>query len=295
MAVNCNISVLPFYKSKDLWNSRKWYAFGRRYKLLCPANRLLPFQFTVPSGDGTPEVTALESYDADTGEMDSGMDYLSMFAGNGGNVTDYSDEYGSSSNVVFPSAGTHDAMPLGWRYLKMTVGGEDYYSEEFCVVPSDMYGTTLVEWGNADDITMTGSVIKADAGNDIPFVNMLYLEAADVSRPEYLFEEEIQRRNGFDFPERQLSEKRYRFTCLLPEYVLDAFRAAPMADMLRVTDRHGLSYQVDHMSFDVEWTDGGDLAIVTVEFETDTAIFKVGRGQFADYNNDYLNDFFNGD
>lgn len=295
MTTNCNISVIPFYTSKSLRHREQWYAFGQRFKLCVPANRILPFQFVIPSGTSPVSVTDAKLYDADTDtEKTLQSDLLDTLNLLGLTLSEYSDNYGESVSVIYPANGTHSALPTGYHYITLTIGGVVYYSEEFCVVPSSYMETmTRIEWGNADDIRMTGSAIRASAG-DTPFVNTLYLEGCDISRPNYLFEEEVKVRNGFDFPERQLSEKQYSFDTVLPEYLLDAIRIAPMSDMLRVTDKFGREYQCDHMTIDSTWSDGGDLAIASFTFETNTAVVKIGRGQFADYNDDYLNDYFNG-
>lgn len=49
MTQNNNFSVLPFYDKLERQHKNKPYAFGAIYPLITPANRLLPFQFEIPS------------------------------------------------------------------------------------------------------------------------------------------------------------------------------------------------------------------------------------------------------
>ena len=44
MIPNNNLSVLPWYRSIQEQNARRWWVYNRVYPLFCPALYLLPFQ-----------------------------------------------------------------------------------------------------------------------------------------------------------------------------------------------------------------------------------------------------------
>ena len=178
----------------------------------------------------------------------------------------------------------------GQYYLEMTDGVQTWYSEIFTVV-QQMSSYLKIEWYNDEDLVFDGGRIVFASPR---FHNFLYF-ATEVGKPEYTFEEEGESRDGFFFPEKQLSEKRYKCTILAPEYLCDVMRLIRMCDHVRVTDKYGRIYDCDQFLITPEWQDQGDLASVEIEFETDTVVKKIGRGYTvpsgADFNNDYNNDY----
>ena len=122
----------------------------------------------------------------------------------------------------------------------------------------------------------------------------MYL-CTELGKPEYQFEEEGENRDGYFFPEKQISEKTYRAMCLAPEYLCDVMRFIRMADYVVITDKYGRSYDCDTFLITPKWQTQGDLASVEIEFETATVVKKIGRGYTitnkGDYNNDFNNDF----
>ena len=138
-----------------------------------------------------------------------------------------------------------------------------------------------------------------DAGTivykDPAFKNVLYLQA-DIAKPEYPFEEEGEIRDGYFFPTKQISEKRYRFNFLASEYLLDVMRFIRMSDYAEI-EYHGQRYSLDTFLITPEWESNGDVADVEAVFDTATVAKKIGlgfiksqRGDFnADFNNDYNN------
>ena len=95
--------------------------------------------------------------------------------------------------------------------------------------------------------------------------------------PEYAMTEDGEERDGRFFPIKQISEKKYHFKCILPEYACDCIRLAGLSDVVKITDQYGREYDVEHIEFDVSWLDGGALAEVDVTFETDTVVKKIGK------------------
>ena len=116
-----------------------------------------------------------------------------------------------------------------------------------------------------------------------------------IRETEYKFEEEGEERDGYFFPEKQISEKTYKCTILAPEYLCDVMRFIRMADYVRVTDKYGRNYDCDTFLITPKWQTQGNLASVEIEFETATVVKKNGRGYIiankGDFNNDFNNDY----
>jgi hypothetical protein len=189
--------------------------------------------------------------------------------------------------------GQHEAFTQldGQYYLEVvTSGNPTLYSEVFTVV-QNMQPYLKIEWYNDEDLIFDGGRFVF---NNPRFHNYLYF-AAEVGKPEYTFEEEGEQRDGYFFPEKQLSEKRYKCTILAPEYLCDVMRLIRMCDHVRVTDKYGRVYDCDQFLITPEWQDQGNLASVEIEFETDTVVKKIGKGYAVpsgtDFNNDYNEDY----
>jgi hypothetical protein len=194
--------------------------------------------------------------------------------------------------ILFPAIFPISSIVMfdGQHYLTLTDGVETWYSEVFTIV-QDMSPYLKIEWYNDENLVFDGGQFVF---NNPRFHNFLYF-ATEVGKPEYTFEEEGESRDGFFFPEKQLSEKRYKCTILAPEYLCDVMRLIRMCDHVRVTDKYGRIYDCDTFLITPDWQEQGDLASVEIEFETDTVVKKIGRGYTVpsgmDFNNDYNNDY----
>ena len=113
---------------------------------------------------------------------------------------------------------------------------------------------------------------------------------ADIAKPEYIFEDESEERDGYTFPIKQISEKRYKFSFLASEYLLDVMRFIRMADFVQITYQ-GKTFLPDSFLITPEWEKEGDVAVVKAEFDTDTVVKKLGLGYLrptgGDFNVDY--------
>ena len=158
-----------------------------------------------------------------------------------------------------------------------------------------MQGTSYlqIEWYDVENMVFDGGQIVY---TNPKYKNRLYL-CTQLGKPEYVFEEEGEERDGYFFPEKQISEKTYRFIILAPEYLCDVMRIIRMSDFVTVTDNYGRVYPCDTFLITPKWQTQGNLASVEVEFQTATVIKKIGRGYITptggDFNNDYNNDFKN--
>lgn len=283
MTTNNNLSVLPFYTEISEQDWRKSYAYGDVYPLFSQAGFLLPFQIVRDHRANTiTNVVLFRKDGTQVGEitnsiLEAGLTIV-PFALLGYDV------------ILFPAIFPMFSMNDGQYYISISDGVETWYSEVFTVV-QDMSAYLKVEWYNDENLVFAGGqcVFKNPR-----FHNFLYF-ATEIGKPEYTFEEEGENRDGYFFPSKQLSEKRYKFTILAPEYLCDVMRIIRMCDYVRITDKYGRNYDCDTFLITPEWQEQGNLAKVVVEFETDTVVKKIGKGFLvptgADFNEDYNNDY----
>lgn len=289
MIPNNNLSVLPWYTSLDQQNARKWWVYNRVYPLFTPAGFMLPFQILRPHRAGN-TISYFRIYKADgtlvgnyTTEIQQQGITIKKFEALGYDVIVY-----GSQLPVFTS------MLNGQYYATLNDGTQTWYSEIFTVV-NDIEPYLKIEWWDDQDFTMDAGTIVYKYSNNTQFKNVLYLPA-DIAKPEYIFDEEGETRDGYFFPTKQISEKKYRFTFLAPEYLLDVMRFIRMADFAEITS-NGQRYSLDTFLITPEWEDNGDIASVQAEFDTATVAKKIGLGyikaQRGDFNDDFNNDFNN--
>lgn len=285
MIQNNNISVLPWYTSIEQQNHRKSYAYGTIYPLFTPKRTLLPFQ--IIRNTSSRNITRAQLYDKNgvlfaditTALKETGL-HIVPFASLGYDV------------IVYPSLLPFAIdTPDGIYYARMTDGVNVWYSEMFTIV-GDLSGYLKIEWYDVENFVFdAGQIVYQNP----KFHNVLYL-CTELGKPEYTFEEEGETRDGYFFPEKQISEKTYRCMALAPEYLCDVMRFIRMSDKVFVTDKYGRQYDCDTFLITPKWQTQGDLASVEIEFETATVAKKIGRGYITpgrkgDFNNDFNNDF----
>ena len=286
MTPNNNISVLPWYDSINLQNSRKSYAYGNIYPLYTPANFMLPFQIMRPT-------------------RANGVESMKIYHRTGTLYADVTENMGETGlRVVRFEEDGYDVivytgiLPMalnqsdGVYYAVLSDGVQTWYSEMYTVVQS-VDGYMRIQWWDVEDLVFDAGRVVYD---NPKFKNTLYL-CAELGKPEYEFEEEGEERDGYFFPEKQISEKTYKCTILAPEYLCDVMRLIRMADYVEVRDKYGQLYKCDTFLITPEWQVQGDLASVEIEFQTDTVVKKIGRGYVlrdkGDFNSDFNNDYDN--
>jgi hypothetical protein len=276
---NNNLNVLPFYTNIEEQNHRKEYAFGNVYTLISPTSKLLPFQIvrekqSTPSAVGVFQLINFKTGAATNilSEMVAAGFALKLFA-------DF-DLLINYSALAFGSAFT---MAPGQYYVRITDAENEWFSDVFTVV-EDLSKYLKLEYWDSQNLEYSGGLI--DYAH--PYKNYCYLQTA-IGKPEYPFEEEVENRDGFTFVEKQVSEKKYKFTFLAPEYLCDALRIVRMHDFANIYTL-GRKYSVENIIFTPDWQTQGDIASVSVEFECDTVIKKIGAAN-AIPNGDFANDF----
>ena len=284
MTPNNNLSVLPWYDSIERQNARKWWVYNKVYPLFTPAGFMLPFQ--VMREHRTNEIVSFRIYKRDNSLVG---DFTQVMKETGLKVVNPIGEREIDVIVYSGLLPAFTKFANGQYYAVMSDGVQTWYSEMFTIV-NDISGYLKLEWWDVDDFYMDEGVIIYKSPL---FRNKLYL-CADIAKPEYIFEEDGETRDGYFFPAKQISEKRYHFTFLASEYLLDVMRFVRMADYAQITKNEQV-YKLDTFLITPEWEDNGDVASVDAEFDTATVAKKIGRG-FAtttngDFNNDYNNDF----
>lgn len=291
MTPNNNFSVLPFYPSdlRSEMQNAKWWVYGRIYPLYTLAGYLPPFQIIRPHQSGS-GISTFRLYKPD-GTLVG--DYTQQFRDAGVVIKKYSSR--GYDIIIYPGvASIWPALDNGQYYCRVYDGYVYYYSDIFTVV-NDIEPYLKLEWWDLDDFYMDAGAIAYKFSNNSQFKNILYLPS-DIAKPEYIFEEEGETRDGYFFPSKQISEKRYKFNFLAPEYLLDVMRFIRMADFVQIT-YHGQIYSLDTFLMTPEWESNGDLAKVQVEFDTATVAKKLGVGyikaQRGDFNDDFNADYNN--
>lgn len=288
MIPNNNLSVLPWYSSIEQQNARKWWVYGRVYPLFTPAGFILPFQILLPYRS-SPSMSECVLYDANTNMVvDSNV---ASKLNNTGFVFKQFSGRGYTVGVYPGLLPAFTSLNNGRYYLRITIDGVYYYSEIFTVVNDIQPYLKITWWDNSDFIMDAGIIVYTSP----TFKNVVYLQS-DLAKPEYPFEEEGETRDGYFFPTKQISEKRYRFHFLSSEYLLDVMRFIRMADFSEI-EYHGQKYTLDTFLITPEWEDNGDVAAVEAVFDTATVAKKIGLGyikaQRGDFNDDFNNDYDN--
>lgn len=286
--MNNNLSPLPWYTSIDEQNHRKSYAYGEVYPLYAQAGMLLPFQIIRPTRSNAVNRVRLYRMDGTlVANIKQAMEDVGLrvvrFQAYGYDVILYP--------AILPIS--VPTMMDGQYYMTLYDGVTEWYSEVFTIV-QDVTPYLKIEWYCEHNLQFDGGQIVYENPR---FHNFLYF-AVELGKPDYEFTEDGEQRDGYFFPEKQLSEKTYRCTILAPEYLCDVMRLIRLSDYVRVTDKYGRAYDCDTFLITPKWETQGDVASVEIEFQTATVVKKIGdfrivaeHGDFnGDYNNDYLID-----
>ena len=283
---NNNLSVLPFYpwNKQDEMNHNRPYAYGAVYPLYSPLGSVPPFQILIPHTAATIGGASLERVgdgtitDITTKMVNTGLEKVS-YTSLGYDI------------ILYKSLAPSNITTAEGQYIiHVWLSDESEYVSDIITVVADVSGMIRLQWYDYSDLVMDGGCIAYSNG----FKNVLWLPTL-LGKPEYDFTEEGETRDGYFFPEKQISEKRYKCTFLAPEYLCDVMRLIRLSDVVEVTDNYGNDYKCDTFLFTPKWQDQGDLASVEVEFTCDTVAKKIGRGYTigngADFNDDFNNDF----
>ena len=254
---NNNFNILPWYTSLEKLNSKKWYAFGQTWPLICPNDSILPFQFVVPG-----VITSVSTITLIT--PDNIVTNTSVQP-----VIIANEKAGYSVIMVHPgitSLGT--TLKIGQYRAQLVIGLDTFYSEMFTVVNNISDYIKLTYW-NDENLYYNGG--EVNYSNNFKYT--MYI-CSTIGKPEYEFEEELTKRAGYKFLESQTSNKIYKFNFVAPEFICDAMRLIRLSDYIKL-EYDGDSYNALSFSYEPKWETQGDLASVDVEFDTDAIIQKL--------------------
>lgn len=265
MTPHNNLSVLPFYTSIEQQNARKWWIAGKVYPLFAPVGKLLPFQLIIPESFDPDEWTLYDKNGHVVADLFQYVELLQQKA-----IDNYTVVVFDGQTSILPT------LAEGQYYMHIKTIGEaqdyHYYSEVFTVV-NDISGYLKLEWWDDADFVMdAGAIVYTEPA----YKNTLYL-ISEIAKPEYVFNEEIIERDGYTFPVKQVSEKKYRFSFLASEYLLDVLRFVRMSDHVRISKDGQTFVNVDTFLITPDWEAAGDVAVVDAEFTTDTVAKKNGH------------------
>jgi hypothetical protein len=281
MIPNNNLSILPFYNSLQKQNHRKDYAFNKIYPLFTPNQTILPFQVLREHSEDSLSSAILKNRYGDTV-----ADITSQLVSNGLAINSYED-YGYDV-IVYPGILSLTTVTSeGLYYLELSDTSNTWYSDMFTMV-NTINDCLKIAYKNGDTLIFDTGIVDFENA----FAFNLYLPT-QLGRPEYPFEEQLEKRDGFQFIEKQISEKTFRFNFLAPEYLLDAMRIIRMMDYIEITNK-GDVYTVDQFLITPKWEKGGLLASVEAEFQCNTVIKKIGKSSgigVYDFNEDFNEDF----
>lgn len=255
-----NLSPLPWYDDISRQNHRKSYV-QKVYPLITPMGYILPFHLSRKTRAAEISYVRLWQLDGTYTDItqamkDSGL-RVEKYEAQGFDVIYYTGKVPASAS-----------FKQGSFYLSMSDGTETWYSEVFNITP--FYDDALtVEWWDDEPLLYTGSLIPYGQ-----YRNKIYL-CAELSRPEYEYEESGETRDGFFFPDKIVSEKIYKFVVPAPEFLCDAMRTIKLSDHIIIKSKGG-EYNCDTFLMTPKWNDNADLASVECEFKVDTVIKKIG-------------------
>lgn len=283
-------SVLPFYDSISEQHANQSFVFGNIFhNLFVNKHALIPFQAQLKT-----TATGVDSvyFRNDQNERVTG-DISGDLISAGLHFVDLS---GVGLKVlVYPAS-----VPLvidileGLHYLEIILDNDEaIYSEMFTVV-NDTSCYLKLEWYDLENMNAdSGSVIYSNTPIMPQFKNVMYI-ASEIGRPEYPYDEEVQTRDMYVFPEKKLSAKQYKFSFTAPEFLCDALRFVMLADKVTIYEG-SKTHEIDTITITPRFLDRADLAAVEVEFRTNTIIKKIGKNYLSrnrgDFNSDYNVDF----
>lgn len=261
---NSNYSVLPWYDSVSRQQHRKSYAQGQVWPLLTKTKRLPPFQ-VIKTSALTDPVTLFELISVENG---ASTDILANISVNGLALDSFTGydviSYTGTQDLTYP-------VSTGQYYAKMSDGTNTWFSEVFYIA-TDLTQAIKVSFWHDQPFVIPGGHISYKE----PFYNFIYF-SSEINRPSYPYDEELSDRDGYKFPIYSVSKKTFRFTALLPEYMIDVVRLIPQHHFVTI-EQFGITYNVDYIIINpTGWVTPGHLNNVEFEFETDTVVQVTGK------------------
>lgn len=176
--------------------------------------------------------------------------------------------------------------------LIIDLGSEVFTSASFRLQESIPELYAKLTWGNntsGDSIAINGGIISfAD-----DFEYFMYIDLA-VTNTETQLTEEVNNRDGVQFPTKMVSELTYNTTDFTADPALiDCLRLVNMCDDISLENK-GVKFVIQDILFTPKWRSAGTLiADVSCEFSLGNYIKRIGFDYTKQYQGDFNNDFNN--
>jgi hypothetical protein len=172
------------------------------------------------------------------------------------------------STVLLGIAG----ITAGHYYLRITYSTTTLYSEVFNM-SDDVSEFIKLEYYHDGEFCFPDGHIEYTQ----PYKNFLFIPS-DIAKPAIEYEEQVVKREGYNFPVQQISYVLHRFSMFAPEYLVYALRVIQLHDFVKIT-YSGYEYDVDEILMSTpKWIETGDIAEIDFEFKTDTIVVQNAKG-----------------
>lgn len=261
--------TLHFFESLAEQHRYKEFAYGKRAAISVGLNKIPPFQLVVPLAMADiNSVIVIKEADAMESERYAVMSPLGFETRA---FTSYKIVvWPGLSSIPTPSGGS--LLDMGTYYLKISNGAQIFYSEEF-VMTEQIASFIKVEYCHTEDFPLPGGYHIDYRFN---YRNFFFFRTF-IGKPEYVFENKAEARDGFNFYEQQVRFKRSRFEVFLPEEVADAVSLIGLHDTVKIHQGDKV-FECDEFEMSANWLERGDVAAVEVEFKCDTVVVVNGKG-----------------
>lgn len=265
MSQNKNFSILPFYDDLSKQNHNKWWNYGKAFKLICKVDTLPPFQIQKElTGQGVSELVLVNCNDGTEINILSKANIAGLTAVS---FTDY-------DLIIYPSTVILgiDNIKQGSYYLRITSAGQTLYSEIFSMC-DDVSDLIRMEFWHTDKLCFPSGHIEYSP----PYKSVIYIPS-DIAKPSVEYEEQVIKREGYNFPVQQITYKMHRFSMYSPEYLIDVLQLIRLHDFVEI-QYAGYNFDVDEILMNSpKWLEQGNLAVIDFEFKTNTVVVSNARG-----------------
>ena len=262
-----NGGVLLWYeKLSQQFHRRNFMANQKRFTLVTELNQIPPFQINV-----SPTNSTITEFKIINKKTSAETDVLSLI-----NTNSLLLETGATLDRIRYIA--NQPIPIsifdqGDYYCKMTYGTFTFYSEVFSMCP-DVSQFIKIEYCHSESFPLNKGFIEYNLG----YENYFYLKPTiGISTPEYKYEKEVDKRDGIEFPLRQITWKEYNLKMIVHEAALNFMRLIPLHDTVKITDQY-YKYNTDLFELSPEPQQNAGIYVAEILFTTDTTVISETTG-----------------
>ncbi len=266
---------------------RKQRAYGDYLPVYAPSGYVVPFQIIVPE-----EMTGIENVvmrNLETGQTYNVKTQME-FGGNlflGGVLagTNYKHVVYRGLNPINVPKGIYDMVVI------LTDGsfGQHHWVSEVINVCNNQGFISMSWWSGKDEFQLPGKLFRYFLAEQFRFKAYFKTE---LGKPIYTYQDTIQTKNGYNFPEQILSVKQYQFEIFGGEPFFDGLRIMRLFDYISLDTKNEI-IKVYDVEPTVEWEENGYVGIGTFVINTGNVVNSIGKGRIIqkDFNQDFNIDF----